>query len=213
ARVAWVGGDWVVVWSDGDDIKMRNVGSDGTPKASEVVVNATHKAGKQDAPDVAALQTGTFIVAWQSTGEAGDKGIDIRAQRFDAAGTAAGNEVDTPINATNQGGDQLAPAVGAATLAGSNSFYWIAWADSARGAIASRIMNGAGGYLYNNVNGQKDEFDVTLSSRDVSSPAVAIGGTSPGFIAVAFADDDGGIDSAGDDSRVKARRFPLPPPP
>ncbi len=34
-RVAWVGGDFVGVWSDGDDVQMRRIGADGTPKGGE----------------------------------------------------------------------------------------------------------------------------------------------------------------------------------
>ncbi|MEO7095686.1 MAG: hypothetical protein ABI175_20680, partial [Polyangiales bacterium] len=34
-RVAWAGSDFVVVWTDGDDIKLRRVAPDGAPKGAE----------------------------------------------------------------------------------------------------------------------------------------------------------------------------------
>lgn len=210
-RVAWIGGDYVVVWSDGDDIKMRSVGADGTPKGAEAVVNATHKAGKQEAPWIAALPSGEFAVVWQSTGGDGDTGADIRAQRFDKSLNAVGKEVDTPLNETNKNGDQITPSIAAGAV-GSGGFYWVAWEDAARSTISGRILNAAGGFLYNNVDGQLGEFDVTLAPRGVSSPAVVVGGATPGFVAVSFADDSD-MDPAADDTRVKVRRFPLPPPP
>ena len=208
--VAALGADFVVAWHDGDDVKMRTVGADGTPKGTELVVNATRRAGKQDQPAVAGLPSGEFLVAFRSTGGDGDTGSDIRAQRFDGTGNPVGDEIATTLNETNVAGDQVTPAVAAGTN-GGGKFYWVAWADQQRSQIGGRIVAAAGGFLFNNVTGGKGEFDVALTARALSSPAVAVGGGTPAHVAVAFADDVDG-DPAADDDRVKIRRFPLPVP-
>jgi hypothetical protein len=208
-RVAWLGSDYVVVWTDGDDIKYRLVGSDGVPKGAEAIANTGRKAGKQDQPDVAGTGSGEFLVVWRSAGGEGDVGTDIRAQRFDASGTAVGTEVNAALSDVNAIGDQSTPVVAGGALGGGTKFYLVAWNDPERGQIAARYLSAAGGFLDNNIAATKSEFDVALSARPLSSPAVAIGG---GFCAVAFADDSDG-DPAADDDRVRIRRLPLPPPP
>ena len=208
-RVAWAGSDYVVVWTDGDDIKVRRLGADGTAKGAEAVANAGRKAGKQDQPDVAGIASGEALVVWRSTGGEGDVGADIRAQRFDATGNPVGTEVSTALSDVNANGDQGTPVVASGALAGGTPFYLVAWTDPGRGQIAARYLASAGGFLDNNATATKSEFDVGLTSRALSSPAVAIGA---GFCAVAFVDDSDG-DAAADDDRVRIRRFPLPPPP
>lgn len=209
-RVAFVGTEFLVVWFDGNDIKMRRVGLDGAPKGAEQVVNASRKAGKHDQPAVAGFPSGEFLVAWRESGADGDVGNDIRAQRFDAVGAPVGIEINAPINDVFGSGDQSAPAVTVSSAASGLNFYFVAWVDEARPQLAGRFIGQAGDFLYNPVDGKKSEFPIGLPpSRPFSSPALAVGGPAPGFCAVAWVDDSD-ADPAGDDDRVRVRRFPLP---
>ncbi len=205
-RVAFTGSDYVVVWTDGDDIKLRHVGTDGVPKGSEAVVNSV-KTGTQNQPSVAALTSGEFAVVWASSGADGDDGTDIRVQRFDASGPV-GTEATAPLDDVNHKGDQAAPSI-AAGVTGAAKFYIVGWLDGDRGVVAARYISAAGGFLFNNVAATKSEFDVSVAAGPVSSPSVVVGA---GYCAVAWANDADG-DPAADDDRVRARRLPLPPPP
>ncbi len=84
----------VVTWTgeaaDGDSTGSvgRVIEADGTIGA-EFVVNTT-TTGAQDAPRVAALDDGGFVVTWMSDGEDG-YGAGLFGQRYDDAGDAAGD--------------------------------------------------------------------------------------------------------------------------
>jgi hypothetical protein len=207
-RVAWVGGDFVVVWSDGDDVQMRRVAADGTAKGAASVVNASRKAGKQDQPDVAGFDTGEFLVAFRDG--AGDVGTDIRVQKFDKTGVATGSEIGAVANNLVKTGDQATPAVARGTNSKGQRFYAVVWIDPSTPQIQGRIVNADGdGYLGNSVNGRTDEFSIGLAPAPRSWPAVAVGGQAPGYVVVSWSDDSGG-DPAGADDRVRLRRLPLP---
>jgi len=208
--VAWLGGDYVVVWSDGNDVQMIRIGADGTPKDSKpTTVNAARTPGTQDQPRVAGFSTGEFLVVFRSSGGDGDTGADIRIQKFDASGKPTGAEIGVPINDVNKDGDQATPVVSAAKPAAGPRFYLVAWTDAPRQQIAARFVNADGdNYLTGFANPiSKSEFPVGIDARPRSSPAVAVG--SVGFCAVAWADDSDG-DAGASDDRVRVRRFPLP---
>lgn len=207
-RVAWVGGDFVVVWSDGADVQLRRVAADGTPKGTAAIVNAARTPGVQDQPDIAGFATGEYVVAFLDS--AGDVGADIRVQRFDATGAPTGSEINAVTNDLAKSGDQAMPAVAAGTNAKGQRFYAVVWADPSTSQVQGRIVNAtSAGYLPNPVTGLASEFSIGLLPSLRSWPAVAVGGRAPGFVAVSWVDDSGGA-SAGADDRVRVRRLPLP---
>ncbi len=206
-RVAWIGGDFVVVWSDGNDVKFRRLGNDGVPKAPEAVANQARTAGVQDQPDVAGFDTGEFVVVWRDA--AGDEGADIRLQKFDKTGAPTGTEIAEVLNDVHKAGDQASPTATAGTGASGTRFYLVAWASPANGQIGARLVKADGtGFLQNFVNGLTTEFEAGVGSRPRSSPAVACS-SAQNACAIAWSDDEAG-DAAADDDRVRVRRFPLP---
>lgn len=206
-RVAWVGGDYVVVWTDGD-IKMRRLGPDGAPKGAEDVVNKAKTAGTQDQPAIAGFDTGEFLVAWRDT--PADVGADIRVQKFDKTGAATGTEVGQVLNDVVKDGDQDQPAVAAGRTPGGTRFYAVAWRTTNN--IGARFVKvDEQGFLVSHASATTSEFSAGVDARPRSSPAVAIGSTSP-YVAIAWADDTD-VEFSGDDDRVRVRRFPMPDPP
>jgi hypothetical protein len=207
-RLAWVGGDYVVVWGDGDDIKMQRVAADGSLKGTSAVVNAARTVGKQSDPDIAAFATGEFLVAFRD--DAGDVGADIRVQKFDKLGAATGSEIGAVVNDTVKNGDQATPAVAAGTNSKGARFYAVAWVDPSTPQIQARIVNADGdGYLANSVTGYTSEFSVGLAPGLRSAPSVAVGGQAPGYLVIGWVDESPGT-AAADDDRVRVRRLPLP---
>lgn len=206
-RVAWVGGAYVVVWGDGNDIKLQRIGSDGALAGTASVANAGKTAGKQDQPDVAAFSTGEFIVVFRD-GQ-GDSGADIRAQRFDKSGAATGTEITAVVNDQQKDGDQGNPVVTAGTSGSGTRFYLVAWSNPTASQIAARFVNVNGGYVISYLGAKSSEFAVGTMPAPRSSPAVAVSDASKGYCAVAWADDTD-ADAAGDDDRVRVRRIPMP---
>lgn len=93
--------------SAGDDVEIfaRRVAAAGTLTGDIISINQITR-GEQSLPDVARAENGVFLVVWSGRG-AGDK-EGIFARRFNANGTAAGDEIR--INGT-RGGTQTRPAV------------------------------------------------------------------------------------------------------
>jgi hypothetical protein len=90
-------GSFVVVWAsdgqDGDDdgVVGQRFDAQGIAQGSEFVVNS-YTTGSQQAPDVAFLDGGGFVVVWQSMGQNGPL-AGVFAQRYDAAGAPLGGEL------------------------------------------------------------------------------------------------------------------------
>ena len=105
-------GSFVVVWQsknqDSSDfgIYAQRYTPDGIPVGGEFRVNDT-VASAQAAPEVAVAADGSFVVAWESNVQDGDK-HGVFARRFDAAGVPLGPEVQ--VN-TFTGDEQRAPAI------------------------------------------------------------------------------------------------------
>jgi hypothetical protein len=206
-RVVWIGAGYVVVWSDGEDVKLRRVGADGTPLGPEAIANQARLAGRQDQPDVAGFETGEFLVAFRDA--AGDEGADIRIQRFDKDGAATGTEIAQVLNDVRKAGDQGDPAVAAGRAADGTRFYVVAWSDASGGQISARYVRTDGaGYFVNQLTSSNSEFAVGVGSRARSWPAAAVS-SAQGAIAIGWIDDEGG-DPGADDDRVRVRRLPLP---
>ena len=100
-------GKFVITWqSDNQDGNSRGVyaqryNADGTKDGSEFQVNE-YTLNSQQSPSVAALDSGKFVVTWQSYQD-GD-GYGIYAQRYNADGTTDGSEfrVNTYTTSTQQ---------------------------------------------------------------------------------------------------------------
>jgi hypothetical protein len=187
-RVAASAGGWVVVYQgadagDDDGVFARRVSatlSVGGPR----LVNQQAQ-GTQDQPEVGALSDGRYAVAWRSAG-------DIFFQRFGADDAPVGGDQDAPLNTTTEG-DQAAPSVG-----GAGEFFAIAWENGAE--IRSRFVGANGGFLFNNVSGQNDDFGVTRAAVAPRRPAVTAGG----FVVY------GWEDQASAAPGMYVRRFPIP---
>jgi hypothetical protein len=199
AQVAATSTGWVVTWSDGTNVKGIQVGSNGAASGSEFTVNDATHHGTQDHPAVAGIDMGRFAVAWEDHG-ASDGG-DIFVQRYDASGTAVAGDQANAINDTTNGAEQTQPAMAGSTLAGG--MFVVAWLDTASNQIESRIVGGSSGFLFNNVDGQDDEFQVSIASHARNNPTVTIGGSGQ-YIAYGWEDGDATVPG------IYARRFPVP---
>ncbi|PWC43106.1 hypothetical protein [Azospirillum sp. TSO22-1] len=85
-------GGFIVTWSDlryvdgdasGQAVRGRLYATDGTPLGSDFLVNTT-TTSNQNAPSVAALHDGSFVVAWTDESASGGdtSSAAVRAQRF-----------------------------------------------------------------------------------------------------------------------------------
>ncbi len=202
-RVAWLGGDYVVVWAAGDDIKMRRLGPDGAPKAAEAVANAARPAGKQLDPDVAGFATGEYVVVWRD--DAGEQGADIRLQKFDKAGAATGSEIAQIVNDQVKAGDQGSPAVASGTSSAGKRFYLVAWVTANQ--IAGRYVHvDSPGFAWGPTKVANIEFEVGNGPAPRSTPAVSCSSL---HCVIGYVDESGG-DPAASDDRVRVRRVPFP---
>src|SRR5687768_5187954 len=102
-------GGYVVTWETSDSsqdgsgtaIKARLFDSTGTAVGGEFRVNS-HTTLDQKDPTITGLADGGFVVAWYTTDTSQDgAGWAIKAQRYDAAGTAVGTEFR--VNSTASG--------------------------------------------------------------------------------------------------------------
>ncbi|MEM6454064.1 MAG: hypothetical protein AAF772_03125 [Acidobacteriota bacterium] len=100
-------GSYIVVWdSDNQDGSNRGIygrlfGPDDQPLGGEIAINAITSGDQNDAVVAPAIDGG-FLVAWETL-QVGNMFEDVVARRFDATGTALGDEIAL---ATTTGGDQ-----------------------------------------------------------------------------------------------------------
>lgn len=196
-RVAGTSSGWVIVYSASRDddvdggIYMDTVDPNGNLSGTPKLVNAAVTQGLQEHPDVALLNDGTRVVVWRSGGQ-------IHAQRYDAMGTAVGDQfIEGPLS--NVGGDHARPAVAGGGEAGS--FFVVAWEDMATTDIWARFIDPKGGFLSNSVTGQNDAFQASYAGPSARSrPAVAVGQ----HVAIGWQDTNPAHEG------VFVRRFPIP---
>lgn len=190
--VAKVSAGWVAVWQSDAAIKLRAISEDGTPSGAEQAVS--EGAASATTPGVAALADGSFAVTWTAGG-------DVFVQRYDAQGTKLQGDQATPINDVVTSGTQRSPSI-----ASTPSGYVVAWLDEGTSHVRARVLGAAGGFLFNNVNGQSSEFQASRSDgRTREAPTVAVGGSGP-FVVI------GWEDKTAPGSGIVARRFPVPTP-
>ncbi len=77
-----------VLVTDQPQVVVRLFGADGTPAPGTIAVNPSSE--RRDSPSIAMAADGSFVVAYMREASFTEQ---IRAQRFDAAGTAVGGEI------------------------------------------------------------------------------------------------------------------------
>ncbi len=183
---------WVAAWQSESGIRLRSLTDDGTPQGAEQGVN---QGGVPQRPRIASLADGRFAIAWSAGG-------DVFVQRYDARGTKAPGDQASPINDVVTAGSQSQVTIAGVPAAGGA--YVVAWVDGGTGHVRGRMLGGSSGFLFNHVNGQATEFQVSREDGRVrATPVVAAGGASP-FVAIGWEDES--TASAG----IVVRRFPLP---
>ena len=137
-------GGYVVAWEtlgqDGSSwgVAAQVLAADGSPSGGEFIVPTT-TTDTQWEPVVAADGQGNFVIAWQSYSVAGD--FDVRAQLFDSAGAAVGNELQVnSFTAGYQGNASVAAADG-----GDFLVVWESTAqDLSDGGVYGQLYDSAG---------------------------------------------------------------------
>ena len=157
-------GGFVVTWTsaasgtagDGSSsgVFARVFDAAGNPITGELPVNL-ETSSTQDAPVVAVLADGSFVVAWDSatSGTAGDgSGAGVFARRFAADGTALTGEiqVNTETSSTQ--------AIAAITAVGTDGFV-IAWQSVTSGTAG----DGSGSGIFLQLFGTAADFPVQAS--------------------------------------------------
>jgi hypothetical protein len=110
------GGGAVIVWlrDTFPYVRVQQLAPDGTPLASaRIVDDSTSLAPTHNAPAVAGLPGGGYVVAWIETGE-------VHARRFAANGTPAGAETRVNLVTTS-----VQPPIAVAAMAGGS--FTISW--------------------------------------------------------------------------------------
>lgn len=167
-------GGFIATWhsenQDGDSwgIFAQVFDADGSLVGSEFQVN-THTADAQFAPHVGALEGGGFVIVWTDDGGHDGDGAGVFGQRYEADGSAAGEEFQ--VNSFTESQQQAAEVVGL-----KNGGFVVVWS----GVDATIIVKGEG----NNVFGQLydadgtavgDEFLVNSFDGEVQGdPSVAV---------------------------------------
>ena len=190
---ALVGGGFVIAWTDasetggdtsGNAIRAQRFSDTGIVEGSEFLVNTTTMYS-QSFPRVAALEDGGFVVTWADASETGGGtyGNAIRAQRYDAAGVAAGVEllVNTTLSSI-----RFSPSV--AALEGGG--FVIAWTDTSEtggdtsgNAIRAQLYDNTGvatgvEFLVNTTTSNSQEFPA-IAAFEGGGFVIAWGGYSP----------------------------------
>lgn len=171
-------GDFVIAWTsfdqDGDQggIYAQRFSADGTAQGGEFRVNTTTTSGQLN-PAVAMDTDGDFVIAWTSLGQDGS-GYGVYAQRYNAAGTAQGEEFRVPQTTA---GSQTNVAV----ALDDDGDFLIAWdtagQDGTANAIYARRFNADG-------TPRTPEFPVnTTTGGDERRPSIGIRPNGEAFIA------------------------------
>ena len=128
-------GDFVVSWVDtgqqSTGVYGQRFDASGNKLGSEFQIN-TYTTLDQQEPAVTALKDGGFVVTWQSNGQ-DDDSYGIFGQRYDASGTAAGDEFQ--VNTTVTDSQEFSTGVGL-----RDGGFLIAW--------TSNMQDGSGYGVY-----------------------------------------------------------------
>ena len=125
-------GDFVIVWTDDDEIRGRRVAVNGSLVGSEMQIN-TYATGRQTDPAVAVAADGSFLVVWSSdpdvTGQ--DTVADIQGRLFNSSGEPQGEDFEI-AQGTSLNFDQLSPEVVAVSQLGNGApGFVVVWEGNA----------------------------------------------------------------------------------
>jgi hypothetical protein len=190
-------GEFVVVWTstEGDGsysaILGRRFSAAGTPLASEFVVN-TYTTDDQFAPSLAVNQDGSFVVAWLDYQYYPSYSYNVRARRFDASGSAVGN--DFLVNDTATVGFSF-PQVRSAA-AGGFVVVWVGTTDYTTYDVLGKRFDAGG-------NALGGEFAINSVPLDAPGTFPALGSDASGTFVVAW----NAYNPSTLTSDIKGRRF------
>ncbi|HHB80471.1 MAG TPA: hypothetical protein ENK83_01800, partial [Aliiroseovarius sp.] len=207
---ALAGGGFVVAWRDRSEgtqsglddpslsaVRMQIFGADGAGIGGERLANSV-VTGNQNAPSVAVLGNGQFVVAYGDFSQGVETGDDdtssyaVRADVFNADGTRATGAVLVNTHTTSS---QAKPSV--AALAGGNRFvvvfndYSGEGADTSVGAVRGQILEADGTKV-----GESFQVNTAADSGQYRPQVAAL--ADGGFVAV-WDDGSRGGDTGGDD--------------
>lgn len=167
-------GGFIVVWgSYGQDGSAYGVfgqrfDADGNVVGGEFRAN-NYNTLSQEAPEVAGMPDGGFIITWASEGQDGD-GFGIFARRYDASGTALGGEFQ--VN-TYTASNQSKPSVTALT----DGSYVVIWQSEGQDGDATGIYGQHYDAAGNAIDGEFQVNTFTSSlQRDPHVSALQDGG-------------------------------------
>ena len=187
-----VNGNYVVTWTDDSAFGTGIVGPDGsgaaivyriyndtgTAQTAEIVAN-THTAGDQQAPSIAALADGSFVIAWvDGSGKLFDgTPARIKSQHFDASGNKLGSEVT--VNASGSD-DQSLPKMNALSTGG----YIVSWREtvaSSKDNVMAQLYDSSG-------NPAGSEITLEAFTSDELGPSYGLTGLSDGSFLMSWDD-------------------------
>ena len=156
---------------DGNAVTVQSFDADGSPTSAVIQVN-TNAVLNQQAPDIAALDSGRFMIAWWD--ESGDAAGGIKYQLFDSALNKVGAEV--ALNTVTAGSqiDVALQQLGSGRVLATWTDYSGVGGDTASGGIKGRLFDSTGvpiggEFLVNGVvNGEQRRSDIVeLASGNV----------------------------------------------
>ncbi len=163
-------GEYVITWSLIDqtgnvDIYALRFNANGIAQGNEFKVN-TFTDDYQDIPSITTLNSGDFVITWQSTNFT-NFDTDIRGQRFDANGISVGTEFK--INTFSEG---TALSTNVATL--SNGDFVVMWPSGSQDGY-STFDFGIYGQLFDSSGARKgEEFHInTFIAGNQLEPKIA----------------------------------------
>lgn len=183
---------WATAGQDGsgDAIYAQRYDRYGAKVGSQFRVN-TYATNAQTAPVIAMDSLGSFVIAWQSTGQDGS-GDGIYARRYGYDGVALAGEFR--VN-NSTGGDQRAPALAMEPDGDFVIAYQSSTIDGNGVGIVARAYKASGSAV-------ASEFRVNqFSTGDQQAPSVAMDGSGNFIVAWQSAGQDGAGDA------VVARRY------
>ena len=185
-------GGYVAVWvsdnQDGDQegVFAQTFDASGAPSGGEFQVNLTY-ADRQQAPAVATLDNGDFVVVWESIGQ-DNYGYGIFGRQFAADGTPLGGEFEV---SSRSNADQNDPQIAALGDGGFIVTWWSQDNGSADGGDVFARRYDASGI---SVGG---EFQVNApqadEQREATVAALADGGFVIAWKSIGQDGDQGGI--------------------
>jgi VCBS repeat-containing protein len=175
-------GDLIVVWTDdrldgsGVGVFARIFGPDGAARGDQFRVN-DERISTQDQPDVAALETGGFIVVWTDFNVPGDPSGAVLGQQYAADGLRVDGQF---LVNTETSGTQDQPAV--TGLPGGG--FVVSWTSNTSGTAG----DGSGGGVFYRVYGNEAPTISPVSAEGNEDEPIVLGAD---VFDAGFVDPDG----------------------